>query len=314
MPGTTWFFAIKTADAAGNISGLSNSPQGVTTAVPVEKYSLRKYAPPEPHIVTVNAWSESLVSLVNIFGTTNPASGVKVDFSISTWPVGAQGQELSKSTEASVNGLADVLLKLGNIPAEYGVTAACNTCEASASTVTFTCCGKLATDEFRQADPRWGTQILGNNPPANTIGAVGCALTSVANMLNFHNPDNQTDPRLLNQDMIVSHVYNSNDDILWERVGNVPTATGLHYTGAWDFPFFTRDNLREAIDADLLLRRPVVLRTQRPGRQFPHFILAVGRCGANYIVVDPGTAAVMALYDPNDTNLLLMGVRRYAPQ
>jgi hypothetical protein len=34
MPGTTYFFAIKTADAAGNVSGLSNSLIAVTSAAP----------------------------------------------------------------------------------------------------------------------------------------------------------------------------------------------------------------------------------------------------------------------------------------
>jgi hypothetical protein len=36
LPGATYFFGIKTADEAGNVSGLSNSPQGVTSEACVE--------------------------------------------------------------------------------------------------------------------------------------------------------------------------------------------------------------------------------------------------------------------------------------
>ena len=64
---------------------------------------------------------------------------------ISTLPVGATGQSPTKSREPTgPQGLAAVLLKLGDIPAEYGATAACDSREAAASSVTFTCCGKLA--------------------------------------------------------------------------------------------------------------------------------------------------------------------------
>ena len=116
MPGTTYFFAIKTADAAGNISGLSNSPQVVTTSVPKDKYELSGST--VPVIVPVNAWSAPLASLVNIFGSTIPAREIGVDFTISTYPAGAAGFFLSKSSEATnPQGQADVLLRLGDIPA-----------------------------------------------------------------------------------------------------------------------------------------------------------------------------------------------------
>lgn len=135
MPGTTYFFGLKAADEAGNVSGLSNSPKGITASVPQEKYSISR-PPGQPELVVVNTQSNPFVSLVNIFGTTNPASGVAVSFAISVSPEGAIGQELTVlSTNTDSNGFAETRLKLGNIPAEYGVTATCASCEASSNTV-----------------------------------------------------------------------------------------------------------------------------------------------------------------------------------
>ena len=114
--------------------------------------------------------------------------GVGVSFSISSSPAGATGHRfVSSDTMTAVDGRAAAVFRLGSVPADYGVSCACPTCEAGVSTVTFKACGKLATDEFRQGDNRWRTQVLGSHPPANSIGAVGCALTSMANLFNFFN-------------------------------------------------------------------------------------------------------------------------------
>ncbi|MEA3307517.1 MAG: fibronectin type III domain-containing protein [Elusimicrobiota bacterium] len=132
-PDTTYYFAIKTEDEAGNISDLSNSTKAVTLSV--EKYSISRLTE-VPQIVVVDTNSNPLVSLVNIFESTNPASGKEVSFSISTFPAGATGQSLTKSSEATnAQGLADVQLRLGDIPAEYGVTATYSDCIPESSRV-----------------------------------------------------------------------------------------------------------------------------------------------------------------------------------
>ena len=106
------------------------------------------------------------ISTVTIYGTPTPAQNIPVNFTISTYPAGATGQELTIiSTRTNPNGQAITRLRLGNIPAEYGVTATCSDCVPEFSSVTFTCCGKLHTDEFRQGDNRWGDIQLGNHPP-----------------------------------------------------------------------------------------------------------------------------------------------------
>lgn len=319
LPATTYFFGIKTADEAGNVSGLSNSPQGVTAAIPVEKYSLSKYAPPEPHIVTVNAWSESLVSLVSIFGTTNPASGVKVDFSISTWPAGAQGQELSKSTEVVVNGLADVRIKLGNIPAEYGVTATCNSCEPSASSATFACCGKLPNDDFKQFDLRWATHPYNTQSALYTknIGQKGCALTSLATVVNYYGIAfaelgiSTTNPQRLNDTLVHNlkrkgYGFDDQHRLKFEMVSSTMVSGGkIVFNDRSDYalPLAPSDveNMRFTIDGDLNQRLPVIIAVNRSIsvlnqitgiqeiKKWVHFVAVIGKCFDKYIISDPGS-------------------------
>lgn len=310
-PGTVYFFAIKTADEAGNISGLSNSPQGITVAVPKDKYEI--YGDTKPTIVVVNTWSAPLEGLVNIFGTTNPASGVKVDFSISTWPAGAQGQELSKSTEAAnANGIADVLLRLGNIPAEYDVTAICNSCEASASSVTFTCCGKLTNTDFKQYDIAWSTHsyddrchLIGStvpfncnplSPPANSvpfnIRQRGCAMTAMANVLNYYHDRYAltyatTTPLALNQYLRDNTGFDSGD-VKFSRVMDYTLSERtVCYSGKTELRDTTLNALRNRIDANLAQGNPVILRVPSPTNP-SHFVVAIGKCEGNYLIADPG--------------------------
>jgi hypothetical protein len=327
-PGTTYFFALKTIDEAGNVSGLSNSPQGATAAVPVEKYSLRKYAPPEPHIATVSAWSAPLVSLVNIFGTTNPAREIGMSFSVSAYPAGAEGFSLSKSSEATnTQGLADVLLKLGSIPAEYGVTATCANCEALASSVTFTCCGKIPNEDFKQSSSTWANQHYDNicsTEPANTgnyrpvytcsatifnnpqyqkykftVRAKGCALSALTTLINHYRdaynlPISSATPAILNKYLNDNSGYD-NGAVWFESIApfsnNYVTFLGAKNEGVNGI---TRPQLIKDIDKDILENKPVIIRV--PG----HFLLVTGKCGSKYIVSDPAPiSGGNVLYDPN---------------
>ena len=178
---------MKTADEAGNISELSNSVEVKT----LNLYGISVFSPIETQIVEVNSSTEPLVSFVNIFGSTNPAINIGIDFSISTFPVGAIGQELTKSSDSTnENGLADVQLRLGDIPAEYGVTATCLSCVPESSSVTFTCCGKLPNDNFSQSYvSAWSYNCYArhdcNIEPKTTIGYLGCAPTALGTLINY---------------------------------------------------------------------------------------------------------------------------------
>jgi len=306
-PGTTYFFGIKTTDDAGNVSGLSNSPRGITSAVPAEKYSLSKSTTSDNQIVVVSSWSAPLVSLVKVFGTTNPASEIQVDFSISTFPVGATGFALSKSSESTnPQGHADVLLRLGNIPAEYGVTATCNTCEPSASTATFTCCGKLPNDHFSQSGvPAWSPTCYANNNcqlnPNATIGWRGCALTSLATLINYYNSNvysgiPRTNPGDLNtylRGLPVPDGYDNKNDVNFYAIERY-TNNRVSFVDRYDVGI---SNSEEALldTADGLIRSGIPLIFRVRG----HFLLVVGKCGDKFIVSDPA-GGQERLYDPDN--------------
>ena len=305
MPGTTYFFAIKTADEAGNISGLSNSPKGITVAVPKDKYGISSSTMTAmPTIANVNAWSTPLTGLVNIFGSTTPAREIGVDFTISTYPAGAAGFFLSKSSEATnPQGRAEVLLKLGDIPAEYGVTATCDSCEPSSNTVTFTCCGKLPNDHFSQSGvPAWSTHTYARHTPAEqhgTIGYLGCGLTSLATLINYYNANiysgiPRTNPKDLNTYLLGlpdSRGYSVDSDVNFYAIGRY-TSDRVSFVDRYDIGEYDRAGLLETADGLIRSGIPVIFRVR------DHFLLVIGKCGENFIVADPAGGRE-ELYNPD---------------
>ncbi|MBU4446024.1 MAG: fibronectin type III domain-containing protein, partial [Elusimicrobia bacterium] len=334
--GTTYYFAIKTEDEAENISELSNSPKGVT--LPVEKYSISIFTGNE-QIIAVNTYSEPMTSLVNIFGTTNPASDIGINFTISTFPAGAEGQELSKSSEATnQNGLASTQLTLGNIPAEYGVTATCNSCEASASSVTFTCCGKLKNDDFKQFDDEWKSEhydnicstspagmknrpvyscddpIFNNTPYTKyefNIRAKGCGLSALATVINYYRdaynlPISSTTPKNLNTFLKEkAGCYTDKGGVNFKCVKEY--GNNIRFKERMDTPKIVRDDLIKTTTEDINEGLPVILKISKS----IHFILAIGICEDKFIVSDPGISnPEVVLYDPKGARPLV-GIRRF---
>ncbi|MCG2724787.1 MAG: hypothetical protein L6420_00795, partial [Elusimicrobia bacterium] len=288
------------------ISELSNSPQGVTASTPAGKYSITK-SDGDNQIVVVNTYSEPMTSLVNIFETTNPASDIGINFTISTFPAGATGWELTLlSTNTNSDGLAGTQLKLGNIPAEYGVTATCNSCEASASSVTFTCCGKLKNDDFKQSDTRWATHPYNTQTPTytKTIGRAGCALSALATLVNYYSetfPElniSMTNPKILNdiaEYYALPKRFNKNHDLNFLIIESTNVSNGkINFIK--DSPYtvskYTMAGLRNLIDSDLKENLPVIAVVRRENKNktkvWKHFILIIGKCGNEYIISDPG--------------------------
>ncbi|MEW5950745.1 MAG: hypothetical protein AB1637_02515 [Elusimicrobiota bacterium] len=220
--------------------------------------------------------------------------------------------KISETTDA--NGLADVRLRLGNIPAEYTVTAKCDGCVPEFATVNFTSCGKLHTDEFKQNDDRWGDDILGSNPPAYKIRQTGCALTSVANLINFYAAINtsiaRTDPGILNEEMIKKGGYNNNDDVLWDRVPDF--LYGVKFAGIIAVNnIHSLSSVINVIDEYLLRGLPVIFHVLKANNR-DHFMLAIGKCKDRYVIIDPAIG-IIDDYNPFATQLILQGVRLYEP-
>jgi len=298
-----------------------------------EKYSMAK-STGDNQIVVVSSYTAPLVSLVNIFATTTPASEIGVNFNISTYPVGAIGQELTViSTRTNQNGQAMTQLRLGNIPAEYGVTAFCPSCVPEFSSVTFTCCGKLPNDHFSQSGvPQWSTSCYASysgNCPSNktSIGWRGCALTSLATLINYYAntyPElhiSTTNPGSLNdylRNLPIPLGYNARNDVNFSAIERYSNGRvnfiDDESVNIWEAGI-TRQILIDRTNYEILAGRPVILRIRRlreNGTYGPHFIMAIGRCGSSYVVVDP-MGGVERLYNPTDPNALLQGIRVFRP-
>lgn len=70
-----------------------------------KKYAISISTPMETQIVAVGSATVPLVSVVNIFTTITPISGIGVDFVISTYPVGATCLETISLLKASLKTL-----------------------------------------------------------------------------------------------------------------------------------------------------------------------------------------------------------------
>lgn len=246
--------------------------------------------------------------------SSNPVSGIKVGFLISTYPAGSREYELTKPEDVTDSeGKAETQLKLGDIPAEYGVTAKCDVCIPSS--VTFTCCGKLQNDDFKQFDIKWATDTYDNTN--KTIKELGCIVTSLATLINYYINEYDlnvatTNPLSLNKYMKENSYYTSEGKVKWSVVQKVSN-NQISFVKMVDIstitPVVTTENLIKEINEDLFNKKPVVLKIK--GFNAPsHFVLAVGKCGTRYIISDPGSSQRF-LYDPYDKNYSLLGIRRF---
>ncbi|MEW5905787.1 MAG: hypothetical protein AB1734_03295 [Elusimicrobiota bacterium] len=256
-----------------------------------------------PVLADTGVLSGPLVSYVTGAGG-DAASGVDLSFSITRYPPGATGQELTKAGErTSADGLADVQLRLGNIPAEYDVRAECASCDPEAGSVTFTCCGKLPNDRFSQSGQAWSPTCYANNDcridPDATIGWRGCALTSLATLINYYSDSvhpvmPRTDPGDLNtylRGLPVPDGYDSNNDVNFRAIESYSVGR-VSFVGSYDVgKYYSAESLLDLSDGLIRSGMPLIFRVEG------HFVLVIGKCGDNFIVADPA-GGQERLYDP----------------
>ena len=273
------------------------------------KYSIAK-STGDNQIVVVSSYTAPIVGLVKD-ASGNNSGNITVNFSISTFPAGATGQELTAlSTNTNSNGFAETKLKLGNIPAEYGVTATCASCEVSASSVLFRACGKLQDDGYHQDQAPWDDDILDHHSQGKTIGKRGCALTAMTMLINAYQRRYglgyaPTDPGALNAYLIdpAHYGFKGDADLDWSEVLFHYTQEAISYQSrisvdqdASRYEASVRSALAK-VDASLLRGEPAVLHLQSTTNA-GHFVMAVGRCGGNYLVADPNSATALKVLDP----------------
>jgi hypothetical protein len=133
-----------------------------------------------------------------------------------------------------------------------------------------------------QQDPQWKNDTLGFGGKGDTIGYVGCALTSVAMLLSGHGFAES--PKTLNQKMKNKQGF-VNAGIRWNVVSQVHPDLKLKANVNCE----TGDAPLGQIDAALAAGQPVIVRVDaspNPGLQW-HYVLLYARKGDDYLMLDP---------------------------
>lgn len=137
---------------------------------------------------------------------------------------------------------------------------------------------------FSQSDPLWSYELLG--PTYQTVGQVGCAITSAAMVLKGYGVD--TDPQRLNQFLTANAGYTPNGWLYWEKAAAMAPA-GQVEKAYEDLPSY------ELIDNNLLRGNPVIIRLTLDNGT-THFVVIVGKQGWDYLILDPARTPSWGVY------------------
>ena len=151
-----------------------------------------------------------------------------------------------------------------------------------------------------QQDPYWKNDLLGFGDPGDTIGYLGCALTSVAMLLSGHGyPET---PKTLNQKLKnVSGFVSA--AIRWSAVSQIYPKVSLKAY----IPCTTSDAPLEQIDASLAAGQPALVQVDSSPAEGiqTHWVVLYERQGDDYLMLDPWP------YQPNINKPDLL-MKRYA--
>jgi hypothetical protein len=189
-----------------------------------------------------------------------------------------------------------LLLVAGCAALVWGLTA--RRVIASSGGIYFVRSVSLAVPPFRQGDPRWHADPLGNTP--DSLGAVGCAVTSAAMVLKWYGVD--TDPQRLNAYLTAHGGYEGNCYLIWERAAKL--GQGAVKKVYEDLPSYWR------IDRELMKGNPVIVRIHLPGGG-THFVVIAGKHGFDYLILDPGAGWSKGLYPLREITKRIDGLRYY---
>jgi peptidase C39-like protein/SH3 domain-containing protein len=135
---------------------------------------------------------------------------------------------------------------------------------------------------YSQQDPQWKNGILGFGDPSDTIGYVGCALTSVAMLLSGHGYTET--PKTLNQKLKNVDGF-VGAGIRWGAVSQIYPKVALKAF----IPCSTSDAPLAQINAELAAGQPAIVQvdySNDPGIQ-THWVLLYAQKGDDYLMLDP---------------------------
>ncbi len=161
---------------------------------------------------------------------------------------------------------------------------------------------ELYVPQFRQADARWGTTLLGSTPA--TFAAEGCAVSSAAMVLASYGMD--VDPGRLNA-------------FLTKRPGGYTPEGWIYWEKAAEFDFAFTERLLPhyedlpsyfLIDRNLLAGNPVIARLRYPNG-VTHFVVICGKQGYDYLIRDPGRGGQKGVYPLREFGTPIEAIRFY---
>jgi len=133
-----------------------------------------------------------------------------------------------------------------------------------------------------QQDPQWKNDLLGFGDPGDTLGAYGCAVTSIAMLISGHGY-NET-PRSLNEKLKNVNGFTSSL-IYWNKINQVYPQITLPEQVSCENTDAPLAKINAALDAG----QPVVVRVDSspaPGLQW-HYVMVYARKGNDYLMLDP---------------------------
>jgi len=133
-----------------------------------------------------------------------------------------------------------------------------------------------------QQDPKWKKDVLGFGDPSDTIGYVGCALTSVAMLLSGHGYAET--PKTLNQKLKNMDGFVS-AGIRWGAVSQIyPNVSLKAY-----IPCSTSEAPLAQINAAIAAGQPAIVQVDSSPAEGiqTHWVVLYGKKGDDYLMLDP---------------------------
>lgn len=85
-----------------------------------------------------------------------------------------------------------------------------------------------------QNDERWKNTPI--NRSSNTLGEVGCLVTSLSNIYNIRNKDGIMTPAIFNDLLLKKHGYTKDNYVIWAKASDILNAEIKHiYSGDIEF-------------------------------------------------------------------------------
>ncbi|MCE9645479.1 MAG: SH3 domain-containing protein [Chloroflexi bacterium] len=135
---------------------------------------------------------------------------------------------------------------------------------------------------YSQQDPKWKEDILGFGDPGDTIGYVGCALTSTAMLLSGHGyPEN---PKTLNQKLKNVGGFVS-AGIRWNAVSQIYPQVNVKS----NISCLNADAPLGLIDASIAAGQPVIVMVDSTPAAglLTHWVVLYAKEGSDYLMLDP---------------------------